>query len=136
KPYPQGDYFKLYAGKPAYAKQNGLGLMANGWGADWPDGFGFLQQITDSRTIRQSGGNTNLTVKIPDVDKMFDQALVTTDIAAREQIWAQIDSRVMDEAVILPGVWAHGLLYRPPNLKNVFVTDAYGMYEYLALGVK
>jgi peptide/nickel transport system substrate-binding protein len=136
KSFPQGDYFKLYAGKPAYAKQNGLGLMANGWGADWPDGFGFLQQIADSRVIRESGGNTNLSVKIPDVDKMFDQALLTTDVSAREQIWAQIDARVMDEAVILPGVWAHGLLYRPPNLTNVFVTDAYGMYEYLALGVK
>jgi len=136
KPYPQGDYFKLYAGKPDYAKKNGLGLMANGWGADWPDGFGFLQQIVDSRVIRASGGNTNLTVKIKDVDDLLDKALLTTDVSAREQIWSQIDDRVMQEAVILPGVWARGLLYRPPNLRNVFVTDAYGMYEYLALGVK
>ena len=136
KGFPQGDYFKLYAGKPAYAKNNGLGLMVNGWGADWPDGFGFLQQIADSRVIRESGGNTNLSVKIPEVDQMFDQALQTTDLTAREGVWAQIDERVMKEAVILPGVWAHGLLYRPPNLKNVFVTDAYGMYDYTALSVK
>ena len=27
KPYPAGDYFKLYAGKPDYAKANNLGLM-------------------------------------------------------------------------------------------------------------
>jgi peptide/nickel transport system substrate-binding protein len=136
KPYPQGDYFKLYAGKPAFAKANNLGLMVNGWGADWPDGFGFLQQITDSRVIRESGGNTNLTVKIPDVDRMFDNALKTTDTTAREGIWAQIDERVMQEAVILPGVWAKGLLYRPPNLHNVYVTNAYGMYDYTALSVK
>ncbi len=136
KGYPQGDYFKLYAGKPDYAKNNGLGLMINGWGADWPDGFGFLQQIVDSRAIRATGGNTNLSVKVPEVDQMLDQALKTTDSAGREQIWGNIDQRVMQEAVVLPGIWAHTLLYRPATLTNVFVSQSYGMYEYLALGVQ
>ena len=136
KPFPQGDYFKLYAGKPDFAKNNGLGLMANGWGADWPDGFGFLQQIVDSRVIRASGGNTNLTVKIPEVDALLDKALQTTDTAAREKIWGQIDDRVMQDAVVLPGIWARGLLYRPTTLRNVFVNDGFQMYDYLALGVK
>jgi peptide/nickel transport system substrate-binding protein len=136
KSYPQGDYFKLYAGKPAFRNDNKLGLMVNGWGADWPDGFGFLQQIVDSRAIRETGGSSNLSVKIPDVDRLLDQALATTDSAAREKIWPQIDKRVMDEAVILPGIWARGLLYRPTTLRNVFVTDGFQMYDYLALGVK
>ena len=136
KPYPQGDYFKLYAGKPDFAKKNGLGLMANGWAADWPDGFGFLSQIIDSRVIRASGGNTNLTVKIPEVDKLIDKALLTTDKADREKIWADADKRVMEEAVILPGVWGRGLLYRPTTLHNVFVNDGFGMYDYLTLSVK
>jgi peptide/nickel transport system substrate-binding protein len=73
KPYPQGDYFKLYAGKPDFAKKNNLGLMVYGWAADWPDGYGFLAQITDSRAIR-AAGNTNLGVKLPEVDKLLDQA--------------------------------------------------------------
>ncbi|MGE5829651.1 MAG: ABC transporter substrate-binding protein [Micromonosporaceae bacterium] len=137
KPYPQGDYFKLYAGKPDYAKNNGLGLMMNGWGADWPDGFGFLQQITDSRVIRASGGNTNLGVKIPQVDQLFDQALQTTDVAAREAIWPQIDQLVMENALALPGVWAKVLLYRPPTMTNVFVNDGLGgYYDFTALGLK
>jgi peptide/nickel transport system substrate-binding protein len=136
KPYPAGDYYKLYAGKPDYAKANNLGIMVSGWGADWPDGFGFLQQITDSRVIRASGGNTNLSVKIPQVDAMFDEALKTTDVPAREAIWSQIDQTVMENAVILPGIWARGLLYRPPNLHNVFVTDGFQMYDYTALGVQ
>src|SRR5262245_7480584 len=104
KPYPQGDYFRLYAGKPDYAKNNKLGLMVTGWAADWPDGFGFLQQITDSRVIRASGGNTNLGIKLPKVDQLFDQALQTTDLAGREAIWPQIDQLVMENALILPGV--------------------------------
>ena len=44
KPYPTGDYFKLYAGKPDIAKANNLGLMIMSWGADWPDGFGMLRR--------------------------------------------------------------------------------------------
>jgi len=133
KPFPQGDYFKLYAGKPDYAKTNGLGLMANGWGADWPDGFGFLQQIVDSRVIRASG-NTNLGVRDPAVDALIDKALITTDSAARNAIWGQVDTKVMDDAFVLPGIWAKGLLYRPKNLTNVFITDGFQMYDYLALG--
>jgi peptide/nickel transport system substrate-binding protein len=135
KPYPQSDYFRLYAGKPDFAKSNGLGIMINGWGADWPDGFGFLSQIVDSRVIR-AAGNTNLGVKIPEVDALIDKALITTDQKEREAIWAQIDERVMREAVTIPGIWARGLLYRPPTLRNVFVSDGFQMYDYLALGVK
>jgi peptide/nickel transport system substrate-binding protein len=136
KPYPQGDYAKLYAGKPDFAKNNNLGIMVFGWAADWPDGFGFLQQIVDSRVIRSSGGNTNLTVKDPKVDELLDTALHTTDTTAREGIWTQIDDQVMSDAYILPGIWAKGLIYRPSNLKNVFITDAYGMYDYTTLSVK
>ena len=133
KPYPLADYTKLYAGKPDFAKANGLGIIVYGWGADWPDGYGFLAQIVDSRVIR-AAGNTNLGIKDPAVDAMLDKALVTTDTAAREQIWVDIDKKVMSDAYVVPGVWAKGLLYRPPNLTNVFVSDGQSMYDYLALG--
>ena len=134
KPYPLGDYLKLYAGKPDFAKSNGLGLMVYGWGADWPDGYGFLAQIVDSRVIRATGGNSNLSVKDPAVDALIDKALTTTDTTAREAIWVDIDKKVMDDAFVLPGIWAKGLLYRPKNLTNVFITDGFQMYDYLALG--
>jgi peptide/nickel transport system substrate-binding protein len=136
KPFPQGDYLKLYAGRPDYARNNGLGLMVNGWGADWPDGFVFLQQIIDSRVMRTPGSNYNLSAKIPAVDTLIDEALTTIDVKQREGIWAQADKRVMEEAVILPGIWPRALLYRPPNLHNVFVADGFQMYDYSALGVK
>jgi peptide/nickel transport system substrate-binding protein len=109
--------------------------MVDGWATDWPDGFGFLAQIVDSRVIH-AAGNTNLTVKDPAVDALIDKALVTTDTAAREKIWVDVDKKVMDDAYVLPGIWAKGLFYRPSNLTNVFITDGYGEYDYPALGVK
>jgi len=137
KPFPQADYTKLYAGKPDYAKANSLGIIIYGWGADWLDGFGFLQQIVDSRVIRAAGGNTNLGVKIPEVDQLIDKALGTTDTAGREKIWGEIDQKVMESGMVLPGVWAKVLLYRSPKVTNVFVNEGLGgFYDFVALGVK
>lgn len=135
KGFPQGDYFKLYAGKPDFAKKNGLGLMVYGWGADYPEGFGFFQQIVDSRVIR-AAGNTNLGVKDPEIDKLIDQAASEQDATKRNATWAAVDKKLMDDAFILPYVWAHGLFYRPPTLKNAFISQNFGMYEFLTLSTQ
>ena len=136
KGYPQADYFAAYAGNPPYVVKNNIGLAANGWGADWNDGFGFLSQIVDSRVIRPAGGSSNTSVRIPAVDKMLDTAQVELDQSKREADWAAIDKAVMQEAVIYPGVYAKSVLLRSKNLTNVFVNRAFGMYDYLAIGVK
>lgn len=135
KPYPAGDYFALYAGNPAFVKKNNLGLSMMGWGADWPDGFGFMSQIVDSRVIR-AAGNTNLGVKDPKVDAAIDKALAETDTTAREADWVAVDKQTMADAYILPGVWAHALLYRPTSLTNVGVSNGLQMYDYTLLGKK
>ena len=135
KPYPQGDYFAQYAGNPPYVKANKLGLVVNGWGSDWNDGFGFLSQIVDSRVIRETGGSSNASVRDPEVDKMLDAAVTNQDTKARESQWAAIDKKVMEDAYILPGIYAKALLIRPKTLTNVFVSASYNMYDYTALGV-
>ncbi len=135
KAFPTADYTKLYAGKPDYAKANKLGIIVYGWGADWPDGFGFLSQIVDSRVIRPSG-NTNLGIKVPAVDQGIDQAMAETDATKRDAIWGNVDKSVMEAAAVIPGVWAKGLLFRPDTITNVFVNDGFTMYDYAAMGVK
>ena len=87
------------------------------------------------RVIRASGGNTNLTVKIPEVDALLDKALQTTDTAAREKIWGQIDEEVMKQAVIVPIVYAKALIYRPATLTNVYFNEAYQLNNYAVEGV-
>jgi peptide/nickel transport system substrate-binding protein len=134
KGFPKKDYFSTYAGNPPYVAKNGLGLVVNGWGADWNDGFGFLSQITDSRVIRDTGGSSNTSVRIPEVDTLLDQAQGELDVAKREGDWSVIDQKVMEQAVIYPGVYAKSLLIRGKNLTNVFVNEQFGMYDYLSLG--
>ncbi|MFO7250688.1 MAG: ABC transporter substrate-binding protein [Actinomycetes bacterium] len=134
KGYPTSDYFTLYFGKPSFVKENGIGLGTHGWGADWNDGFGFMSQITDSRTIRESG-NYNISIKSPEIDKLIDQANEETDKAKRDELWAQVDYKVMEEAFVLPIVWSKSVLVRPTGATNVFVTGAFDMYDYLNMGV-
>jgi peptide/nickel transport system substrate-binding protein len=136
KPFPQGDYFSTYAGNPPYVVKNKLGLVLNSWGADWPDGFGFLSQIVDSRVIREAGGSSNTSVRIPEVDQMLDSALQELDTDKRNKLWGEIDKRVMEEAVIYPGVYNKALIVRSKNATNIFVSDAWGMYDYLGMGAQ
>jgi peptide/nickel transport system substrate-binding protein len=136
KPYPLGDYFAQYCGLPPYVVKNKLGLCVNGWNADWPDGFGFLSQITDSRVIRETGGSSNTSVRIPEVDQMLDKALTELNTDKRNQMWGEIDKRVMQDAVIYPGVYAKALFVRSKNATNIFANDAFGEYDYLGLGAQ
>ncbi len=136
KPLPEGDYFSATCGLPSYVVKNNIGLCVNGWGADWPDGYGFLSQIVDSRVIRDTGGSSNTSVRIPEVDTMLDEAIVEQDEDARNKMWAEIDRRVMEEAVVYPGVYAKAVLLRGENITNVFVNESFGYYDYTAMGVK
>jgi peptide/nickel transport system substrate-binding protein len=134
--YPSGKYFTNFAGVPNYVHQHKLGLAVGGWAPDWPDGYGMLYYVTAGPAI-QAAGNTNIgELDDPAVNNMFTKAVATKDPAARNQIWSQIDRRVMEQAVILPGVYAKSLLYRSPDLTNVFVHRYYAMYNYSTLGVK
>ena len=68
--------------------------------------------------------------------EMLDSALQELDEEKRTQMWGAIDKRVMEEAVIYPGVYAKSLLLRSKNATNVFVTDAYGEYDYVGMGAQ
>jgi peptide/nickel transport system substrate-binding protein len=136
KGYPKTDYFSTYAGNPPYVKSHDLGLVVNGWGADWNDGYGMLSQIIDSRVIRDTGGSSNTSVRIPSVDKLIDQSLLETDVSKRNDLYGEMDKQVMEQAVTYPGVYAKALMLRSKNATNVFINDNYGGYDFLSLGHK
>ncbi len=133
--FPHGTYLTDFAGSPAYVHQHDMGIMMMGWAADWPDGYGFLQQIVDSRAIKPAGNSNIEEENNPDVNKLIDQASSSNDPNQRNQIYGQIDKLVMQDAVIVPEVYANALLYRNPSLTNVYANEAYGMYDFSTIGV-
>lgn len=133
--FQSGQYFSNFAGVPSFVHSHDLGIMMMGWGADWPSGFGFLSQIVDGRAIKAAGNSNLQETNDPAINGMLDSAAQNNDQSARNKIYAQIDQKIMDNAEVLPEVYSKSLLYRPPNVTNVYVTQAYGMYDYTQLGL-
>jgi peptide/nickel transport system substrate-binding protein len=132
--FPSGDYFERYAGCPEYLRANGIGIVMFGWGADFPDGYGFLQQILDGRAIKERGNQNMGELDDPAVNRLIDAGAECADPAARAKIWQWVDRLAMEHAVIVPYLYPRSLLYRNPGATNVYVTGAYGMYDYAAMG--
>jgi peptide/nickel transport system substrate-binding protein len=132
--YPSGTYTTSEIGSPAFMKAHNIGIGTYGWAADWPTGFGFLSQIADGRAIKPAGNSNVENLNDPQVNSMLDQAASSSDPATRDNIYGEIDKTMMSQATILPMIYAKSLLFRPADVTNVFVTEAYGMYDYTQLG--
>jgi peptide/nickel transport system substrate-binding protein len=134
--YPTGTYYADFAGVPKFTEQHDLGIAFGGWEADWPDGYGFFDFITAGDTISPSGNYNVEQLNDPVVNNDIAKMASTNDATARNAYTSQIDREVMKDAGILPEVYAKSLLYRSPQLTNVFVQSYYGMYNYSMLGLK
>ncbi|WP_406440830.1 ABC transporter substrate-binding protein [Streptomyces sp. NBC_00631] len=136
KQYPSGKYFTDYSGVPKFTEQQNIGLIMMQWGADWPSGYGFEQQILNGQAISQSG-NTNLSqYNNKTVNDLLSKAIGTQDATERNSLYTQIDKQTMDDAVLVPLTYFKVLLYRPTNYTNLVSTSAFsGQYDYLNIGV-
>jgi peptide/nickel transport system substrate-binding protein len=123
------------AGSPNNVSKKGYGLMITAWGADYPTGSGFLKAIADSRSILPSGNFNRSIIKDPSIDALFDDAQNQTDPAKAAADYSQINHKIMEGAYFVPFVFDKALNYRNPRLTNVFVENAYGQYQFDALGV-
>jgi peptide/nickel transport system substrate-binding protein len=133
--YPSGSYYTNFAGSPNYVHQHNLGVDAGGWGPDWPDGYGMMDELINGNTIVATG-NTNISeLNDPVINNLFKSTqkvgLTQAQISA---IYGQIDHQAMSDAAILPEVYSKTLLYRGPQLTNAYIEQSYGMYNFAVLG--
>ena len=129
-------YYSNFAGVPNYVHSHDLGILAGGWGADWPDAWGWFDEISNGNAIVPAG-NTNISeLNDPLVNKWLAAMQTATTPTAKNAFANQIDTQVMKDAVILPAVYSKALLYRSPSLTNIYVQKYYGMYNYPVLGTK
>jgi peptide/nickel transport system substrate-binding protein len=135
KGYTAANYFGTFAGVPNYVHSHDLGLLAGGWGPDWPDAYGWGWALFDGKAIVPAGNANIGELNDPVVNKAFLQMEAASSQAQRNTISQQIDMQVMKDAVLLPAVYAKALLYRGTGLTNVNVNSYYGMYDYGTLGV-
>jgi peptide/nickel transport system substrate-binding protein len=134
--YPTGQYYSNFAGVPAYVHSHDLGIDLGGWGADWPDGYGFLYDLTDGGAIAPAGNSNIEEENNPTINALFAASAKAPNIGAETSDFEQIDKDVMAQATILPIVDQKVLLYRNPNMTNVYMDQYYGMYNYAVIGLK
>ncbi|QHC25352.1 ABC transporter substrate-binding protein [Streptomyces sp. GS7] len=135
--YPTSKYFSDYAGVPAFNKSNNVGLIMMQWGADFPTGYGYLQQILNGKAISQSGNSNLSELDDPEINNLLNSAIANTDKGAREKAYADIDKKAMEQAAIVPLTYFKVLMYRSPKATNMMSTSAFsGEYDYLNIGVK
>lgn len=134
KQFPADKYFTDFAGVPAWVHKNNAGMMMMAWGADWPTGFGFLDQIVNGSAIKPSGGTNLMELDDKGVNEALVKGIGTVDTTARNAAWGEVDQKVMENASVVPLFYRKNLLYRPDSAANVTVTDAYlGMYDYVLM---
>jgi peptide/nickel transport system substrate-binding protein len=136
KGFPAASYFSTFGGVPAYVHSHNLGILAGGWGPDWPDAYGWGWALFDGKAIVTAGNANIAEVNDPTVNNLFNQLEAASSPSVRTSISQQIDMQVMKDAVFLPATYNKALLYRSPALTNVNVNSYYGMYNYGVLGVK
>jgi peptide/nickel transport system substrate-binding protein len=134
--YLSGDYYTQFAGVPAYVDSHDLGIDMGGWSADWPDGYAFLTGLSNGNAIASTDNNNISEINDPSINALFARAAGDNNAAGRLAIWTRIDKKIMGLAAILPMVYQKVLLYRNPNVTNVYVDSYYGMYNYAVLGLK
>jgi peptide/nickel transport system substrate-binding protein len=133
-PYPTSTYTTGELGSPAFMTAHNVGIGTYGWQADWPDGLGYLDIIASGTAIQATGNSNVEMLNDPQVNSLLMQAAASNDSNVRNNAYAQIDKAMMTQATVLPEVYAAALDYRAPDLTNVFVQQAFGMYDYTQLG--
>lgn len=133
--YPFSSLNSTYAGLPSFAQSHRIGVTVYAWGADFPTGYGYMDQVLTKDGINQSGGTYNLSYwDDPTFDGYINQALSQTDATTRAADYAKADQYAMSQAVIVPLLYQTALLYRAPSATNVYFNEAYGMYDYQMIG--
>ncbi|MEV8392424.1 MULTISPECIES: ABC transporter substrate-binding protein [unclassified Streptomyces] len=134
KQFPADKYFTDFAGSPKWVHDNNAGLMMMAWGADWPTGYGFLDQIVNGAAIKPSGGTNLMELNDPTINKALTDGIGTLDATARGDKWGEVDKLVMENASAVPLFYRKNLLYRPESATNVTVAESYlGMYDYVLM---
>ncbi|MGL5865498.1 MAG: ABC transporter substrate-binding protein [Dermatophilaceae bacterium] len=134
--FASGGYFENQAGSPEFLRENGIGIVMFGWGADFPDGYGFFQQLVDGRAIKRRGNQNMGELDDPVVNALLEEGAECADDGERQRIWSEVDRVVMEHAVIVPYLYPRSLLYRGPRATNVYVAGSFGMYDYMSCGAE
>lgn len=131
-PQSNANYYSTWLGSPRNVKQQGLGIGIAGWGADFPTGYGFWNNIANGSAILQEGNSNYAELDDPAVNKIID---ASTAGKSTEEDWVAVNKAAMDSALYLPIFYGKTLWYRSERLTNVTSDNALGFGAYDVVNV-
>jgi peptide/nickel transport system substrate-binding protein len=126
-------YYSQYIGVPSSVKNNKLGIMDAGWGADFPTTVGFWYSIAHGKARYPNGTSNYVNLNDPKVNGLLDQS----NSAPKDQwntIGRQVDDALMADAVYVPVMWTKSVYWRNARLTNVYSTNFFGLYDWVNIG--
>jgi peptide/nickel transport system substrate-binding protein len=102
------------------SKKHDRQLGAARWCPDYPGNGArsFIGVLLDGRKITPTANNNYGNYDNPKVNDMIDRAYATTDEAARNAIWGQIDRLVMEDAAWAPLVYDREAFFWSARVRN------------------
>lgn len=130
-PLPSAGY-QTWLANPFFTKENSIGLIVADRVLPWPDGHDFLRPVVDVRAeSREFLADLR---EVAEATPWLDREAASLDFYVRDSAWRQLDRIATSDALVIPGVWGQNTLHRPTRVANVFINEAFGLYDYAALG--
>ncbi|MGN6744328.1 MAG: ABC transporter substrate-binding protein [Amnibacterium sp.] len=127
------NYYSTFIGSPTNVKNQGLGLMAAGWGADFPTLYGFYQNIVNGNAILPEGNSNYASINDPTVNQILDD----TGSPVTQAKGTTLNKALMATAQFLPTRYDKTLWFRSTRMTNVTCNNAlgFGAYDVVNVGV-
>ncbi len=127
------NYYSTFIGSPSNVKKQGLGIMAAGWGADFPTLYGFYQNIVNGNAIHDPGTSNYASINDPTVNKILDD----TGTPVTPALGTELNKALMATAQFLPTRFDKTLWFRSTRMTNVTCNNAlgFGAYDVVNVGV-
>ncbi len=118
----------------AAADDKPFDLVLASWQPDFPSANANISPLFDSSQI--GGGNYNLSqYDVPEVDRAIAAAQAETDQSAAQADWAAIDRRIMQDAPVVPLIYAKQSFLHGSGVGNFFIPSFPAYPDYMTLTV-
>ncbi|MGL3198915.1 MULTISPECIES: ABC transporter substrate-binding protein [Curtobacterium] len=110
-------------------------LSLSSWQPDFPSANANLQPLFDSSQI--GGGGYNISkYSNPDVDALIAEASATVDQSDAQKLWAQADKKIMEDAPVVPLIYAKQSFLAGSDVENFRIADFPAYPNYLKVSLK
>ncbi len=110
-------------------------LALSSWQPDFPSANSNIQPLFASSQIGDGGYNVSHYSSAA-VDKLIDTATATVDQKQAQSLWAQADKRIMQDAPVVPLIYAKQSFLRGSGVQNFAIASFPAYPNYLTLSLQ